>query len=237
VDDHLDSHLELPGFGPLTDRSRRFRAALPASRQYEIPASFHQNSGIFHGMDDPPREHVTRLIDASSAGDRKAAADLLQTVYGELRKLAQARLNQMPPGQTLQATALVHEAYLRLVGDEDPGWKSKGHFFGAAARAMRNIIIDDARKKKSAKHGGGRHRASFHESVITDVPTETRLLELDAALTKLEANSPRTAQVVMLKYFTGLTIEQTALALEVSTPTVQREWSHAKSWLKQELSL
>ena len=170
---------------------------------------------------------VTQILSSIEQGDPHAAEQLLPLVYDELRKLAGARMAKTPPGNTLQPTALVHEAYLRLIGDESASWNSRGHFFAAAAQAMRQILVDQARRKASVKHGGAHRRVDLGEADI---------LELDAALTELQRTDERKAKVVMLRYFAGLTNEQAAAALEVSAPTVEREWRFARALLFTMLS-
>jgi RNA polymerase sigma factor (TIGR02999 family) len=175
---------------------------------------------------------VTQLLDAIGQGDRQATAELLPVVYEELRKLAAAKLAHEKPGQTLQATALVHEAYLRLVGSEPTQlWDSRGHFFIAAAEAMRRILIDIARRKASLKRGGDHERIE-----VADLPGRCDgdpldLLALDEALRKLEAEQPSKAQLVKLRYFAGCTLEETAQILGVSRATAQRNWAYARAWL------
>lgn len=180
--------------------------------------------------------NVTLVLQAAAAGDRQAASDLLPLVYDELRALARARLAKAPPGNTLQATALVHEAYMKVVGEADPHWEGRGHFFAAAARAMRNILVDQARRKAAVKHGGGIKRIDETPEIAAaeDVPPE-QMISLDESLSRLEAEDPRKAQVVMLRVFCGLTNEQTAAALGVSLPTVERDWRFAKAWLQREV--
>ncbi len=191
-------------------------------------------------MESTPAQHVTRLMRAAGAGDPKAAESLLPLVYDELRRLAAAQLSKEPAGQTLQPTALVHEAYLRLVGGEAIEWQGRGHFFAAAARAMRRILIDRARRHRAAKHGGSLGRSDLHEDMIAD-PTPgpggsaMDLLRLDAALARLETRDSRQAEIVLLRYFAGLSIEQTAEALGVSTGTVKNDWVFARAWLRREL--
>jgi RNA polymerase sigma factor (TIGR02999 family) len=181
------------------------------------------------------------MLQAASSGDRAAAEQLLPLVYSELRALAQSRLARTPPGNTLQATALVHEAYMRLVGESpgsDPGWDSRGHFFGAAAQAMRNILVEQARRKAGPKAGGGRKREAIDAAEVPEAtiePPAEEMLALDTALTALEQEDPRKAQVVMLKYFSGLSHEQIASALGCSLPTVERDWKFAKAWLKERM--
>jgi RNA polymerase sigma factor (TIGR02999 family) len=177
---------------------------------------------------------VTRILTAIEQGDPKAAEKLLPLVYGELRKLAAQRIAQEKPGQTLQATALVHEAYLRLLGtDGAVGWNSRGHFFAAAAEAMRRILIDRARHKQTRKAGGGHFRLDLEgiEPALEE-GSDDRLLALDEALGRLEAEAPRKAALVKLRYFAGLTTEQAAAALGVSTSTAENDWAYARSWLR-----
>jgi RNA polymerase sigma factor (TIGR02999 family) len=181
---------------------------------------------------------VTHLLDAAAAGDRKAAADLLPLVYDELRMLAAARMADESPEHTLQATALVHEAYLRLVGTPaGDRWDSRGHFFAAAAEAMRRILVEKARRNKRRKHGGGRRRLSLDEVADTFVqaPSED-LVSLDEALTRLTDHDPVKAEVVKLRFFAGLTMPETAQALGLSLATVERYWTYARTWLYAELA-
>jgi RNA polymerase sigma factor (TIGR02999 family) len=169
--------------------------------------------------DDPTREE-TRL-----------AADLLPEVYAELRRLAQALTAPLRPGQTLQPTALVHEAYLRLVRNEDPGWEGRRHFFGAAARAMREILIEQARRKDSRKRGGGARRLELSEGLALIEPPADDLLALDEAIGQLQAEKPHLAEVVQLRYYAGLSVEETADVVGRSVSTVVREWRFARAWL------
>lgn len=180
---------------------------------------------------------VTRLIEAAQAGDRQAAADLLPLVYDELRKLAASRMAEEKPGHTLQPTALVHEAYLRLVGPGDSErWDSRGHFFAAAAEAMRRILVDAARRKGAEKHGGDRRRVELADVPAVPGGDGERLLALDAALTLLAAEDPVAARVVELRHFAGLSIEDAAAALGVSRATAYRHWTYARAWLKEAIS-
>jgi RNA polymerase sigma factor (TIGR02999 family) len=177
---------------------------------------------------------VTRILSAIEEGDPHAAEQLLPLVYDELRTLAAQRLAQEKPGQTLQATALVHEAYVRLVDVEAAQrWNSRGHFFAAAAEAMRRILIDQARHKQTHKAGGGRHRLNL-DDVDPAVAEEDgdRLLALDEVLRQLEAEDSRKAALVKLRFFAGLTAEQSAAALGVSLSTAERDWAYARSWLR-----
>lgn len=179
---------------------------------------------------------VTTLIQRLRAGEAQAAEDLLPIVYDELRKLARTRLAREKPGQTLQATALVHEAYLRLVGDADPGWDSRAHFFAAAAEAMRRILIERARRYAAEKHGGGLNRVTLSEDVAGTIENAEELLALDAALTRLECRDAQMASVVKLRYFAGLEVKETAQALHSSPRTVNRLWTAARAWLAYELT-
>jgi RNA polymerase sigma factor (TIGR02999 family) len=179
---------------------------------------------------------VTRILNAIERGDARAVDELLPLVYEELRLLAAQKLSQEPPGQTLQATALVHEAYLRLVGAERQDWVSRGHFFKAAAEAMRRILIDNARRKKSLKHGGGRRPVDLDESLAVDGDSlAEQILALDEALAKLATQDRTKADLVKLRYFAGLTIEQAAKALDISHATAERYWDYARSWLRVEI--
>lgn len=181
-------------------------------------------------MADAGADTVTRTLQAAVEGDPQAAVHLLPLVYDELLKLARARLAKLAPGQTVGATSLVHEAYLRLVGKEDPGWSHRGHFFGAAALAMRNILVDQARQRAALKRGGGRKRVEMVEPVWTD-PSGSDTLAINEAVRKLEAEDARKGQIVNLRFFAGLTEEETANALGVSRDTVKREWRYIKRWL------
>ena len=166
----------------------------------------------------------------------KAAGELLPLVYDQLRKLAAQRLAQEKPGQTLQATALVHEAYLRLVGAaDDRHWEGRGHFFAACAEAMRRILVDNARRKRRAKHGGGRRRVPLDDVAALPAATDD-LLALDEALTRLAAAAPEAAQLVQLRYFAGLSVEEAAESLGVARATAYRHWTFARAWLLEELA-
>jgi RNA polymerase sigma factor (TIGR02999 family) len=178
---------------------------------------------------------VTRILSAIEQGDPRAAGGLLPLVYDELRKLAARRLAQEKPGQTLQATALVHEAYLRLVGGEDPGWDGRGHFFAAAAEAMRRILVENARRKRAEKHGGGLERRDLDEVEIAAGVRSEDLLALDEALTRLAAHDPTKADLVKLRCFAGLSVEEAARSLGISRATADLYWHYAKVWLFCEL--
>jgi RNA polymerase sigma factor (TIGR02999 family) len=179
---------------------------------------------------------VTRILSDIEHGDPHAAEQLLPLVYDELRQLAAQRLAQEAPGQTLEATALVHEAYLRLLGgDNVPHWDSRRHFFAAAAEAMRRILIDNARRKHTEKHGGARQRVELDDVEAVADMRSPDLLALDEALTKLAAEDPIKAQLVTLRYFAGLSIPEAARALDISRATANRYWSYARTWLYCEL--
>jgi RNA polymerase sigma factor (TIGR02999 family) len=180
---------------------------------------------------------LTQILSAIEQGDPQAADKLLPLVYDELRKLAAQRLNEEKPGQTLPATALVHEAYLRLVDqDAAPNWNSRGHFFAAAAEAMRRILIDAARRKASLKHGGGHQRVDLDSACSATEPPSIDLLALDEALSKLATSEPAKAELVKLRCFAGLTMPEAATVLGISLATAERHWTFARSWLYAELS-
>ena len=186
-------------------------------------------------MSESSRGAVTQILQAVEAGDAEASRELLPIVYEELRKLGRSLMAKTPPGNTLQPTALVHEAYLRLVGREDPGWNSRGHFFGAAAQAMRRILVEQARRKARYKHGGDRKRLDVDE---IDIPVETPaedMIALNDALEWLRARDPRKAEIVELRYFAGLTVEETAEVLQVSVRTVERDWHFTRALLHKQL--
>lgn len=188
-------------------------------------------------MTDESITRVTSLVEQARKGDRQAAADLLPLVYDELRKLAQARMSRQPSGHTLQATALVHEAYLRVIGDAGANWDGRGHFFAAAAQAMRNILVERARRHGRLKHGGDRRRVELvDDAAITLQTSSTDILALDDALQKLQATDERKAQIVQLRYFAGLPIEDIAALLDVSVRTIEREWRFARAWLSREIA-
>lgn len=179
---------------------------------------------------------VTRILSAIEQGDPRAAEQLLPLVYDELRKLAAQRLAHEKPGQTLQATALVHEAYVRLVADANAQpWNSRGHFFAAAAEAMRRILVEQARRKRRRKHGGGLRRVELDEALSLAEPADD-LLSLDEALSRLAVLDPLAAKLVALRYFTGLTMPEAADALGISLRSAERNWTYAKTWLHRELT-
>lgn len=174
---------------------------------------------------------ITLMLQAVARGERQASADLLPLVYEELRRLAGARMARETAGQTLQPTALVHEAWLRLVGDADRNWENRAHFFGAAAEAMRRILIESARRKSRLKHGGGQVRLDIDELELAAITPDDKLLLIDEALERLQSEDPETARVVVLKFFGGLTNEEIAAITGTSDRTVRRQWNYAKAWL------
>lgn len=184
---------------------------------------------------------ITRVLDAIEQGDPQAAGQLLPLVYDELRRLAAQRLAQEKPGQTLDATALVHEAYLRLVASGDPSaprelrWDSRGHFFAAVAEAMRRILIDNARRKGRVKRGGARKRVDLDDADLFSFDAPDELLLIDEAIARLESEDPRAAQLVRLRYFAGLSVEEAAELSGLSRSTAYEHWSYARAWLHCEL--
>jgi RNA polymerase sigma factor (TIGR02999 family) len=179
---------------------------------------------------------VTRILSAIERGDAKATDELLPLVYEELRLLAGQRLSHESPGQTLQATALVHEAYIRLVGSEPCHWDSRGHFFSAAAESMRRILVDNARRKKSQKHGGGRARVDLDADRIEATVPPEQIIALSEALFVLDQEEPEIARLVKLRYFVGLTLDQAAEVLKITPRTAYRHWAYARARLHQELT-
>ena len=178
---------------------------------------------------------ITMLLKAASEGDSRAAAELLPLVYQELREVAEARMRKVPPGQTLQPTALVHEAYLRVVGDGDSDFENRGHFFFAAARAMRDILVEQARRKSRLKHGGDKQRVSTDNlAVAIDAPAED-ILALTEALEQLERDYPRKHQLIMLRFFAGLTEAEAADIMDIDASTARRDWRFARAWLHRVL--
>lgn len=181
---------------------------------------------------------LTHILNAIEQGDAKATDELLPLVYEELRLLAAQKLSHEPPGQTLQATALVHEAYLRLVGTEGQSWANRGHFFKAAAEAMRRILVERARRKKSLKNGGAYHRIAMEQVMATDQsePSVDHPLAVDEALERLSSKDRVKADLVKLRYFAGLTGKQAAEVLGISTATADRYWKYARCWLRFEIT-
>lgn len=186
---------------------------------------------------DARQHEVTRVLDALRTGEFANGADeLLPLLYDELRMLARRRLANEPPGATLDATGLVHEVWLRLVGDHDPGWNGRRHFFAAAALAMRRILVERARARNAAKRGGEHGRVELTESVLLDDGPPLDLLDLDEALDLLGDRHPRAKEIVLMRHFAGLELPEIANALELSLTTIKDDWAFARAWLRRELS-
>lgn len=179
---------------------------------------------------------VTNILEAIQRGDTDAADQLMPLVYDELRRLAAAKMAHEAPGQTLQPTALVHEAWLRLIGNESPRWENRAHFFGAAAEAMRRILIDNARRKHALRHGGGQQRIPLDDVDLASAAEDEQLLAVHEALDKLAAQDKVKAELVKLRYFVGMTIAEAAEVLGISEPTAKRYWAYARAWLYREIS-
>ena len=191
---------------------------------------------VWWDVSSAPMQHFTRLLDQAQQGDASAAARLLPLVYEQLRGLARSRMKSERAGHTLQATALVHEAYLKLLGNRDIRWSSRSHFFFAAAEAMRRILIDHARARGGPKRGGARKRVPMNN--VLDLAMEDRFpefLAVDEAISRLEKESPDLAQIVRLRFYGGLSVDETAHVLGVSASTVRRNWTFARAWLKRQL--
>ena len=189
-----------------------------------------------HTDNEDRHSAVTRLLQASENDEPRRAEELLPLIYDELRALARARMAREGVGHTIQATALVHDAYLRLVGEADPGWNGRRHFFGAAAEAMRRILVERARRRARLKHGGGMERVEMDDDCAAIEPPSDDVLAVDEAVRKLEACDPRKGRIVNLRYFVGFTVEETAEALGLSLGTIEREWRFIKVWLQDELA-
>ncbi len=187
-------------------------------------------------MAEQPPDQVTQLLDDLSKGREEAAEQLLPLIYEQLRKLAQVRMNDERPGHTLQATALVHEAYMKLIGDQDPGWSHRGHFYVAAAQAMRQILIDHARGKGRVKRGAGAKRQPLTAVDLAHVADLDLILDLDDAIERLKESDPEAARIVHLRFYAGLSVEETADTLGVSRSTIKREWDFARDWLFDHMS-
>ncbi len=179
---------------------------------------------------------ITKVLARISEGDRSASAELLPVVYEQLRRIAQQKMAAERPGHTLQATALVHEVYLKLLGDKEISWNDRAHFLNAAAGAMQRILVDHARKRGRLRHGGGRKRALLDVADLAAEENPSEILALDEALRRLEGQDERMSQVVKLRFFAGLSIEETSRVLDVSPRTVKREWTCARAWLYKELA-
>jgi RNA polymerase sigma-70 factor (ECF subfamily) len=187
-------------------------------------------------MDESSQDQVTRLLSEAAEGRERAADELLPLVYDQLKRLAQKQMANERAGHTLQATALVHEAYVRLVGAEDPGWSNRAHFYVAASQAIRRILIDHARARGRKKRGGGAPRQRIRAEDLVHLSDPDEILDLDAAVDRLEVFDPDMARVVQLRFFGGLSIEETAKTLGVSASTVKRDWTLARAWLYKELA-
>lgn len=178
---------------------------------------------------------VTQLLNSTDQSDAVAASEWLSLVYEELRRVAAAKMASEAPGQTLQATALVHEAWLRLSGDEKRRWNDRTHFFATAAEAMRRILVDNARRKRAKRHGGGQRRVEMRDIAAADEEIDDRVLAVDEALEKFAALDPEKAELVKLRYFVGMTVEEAAQALGISERTAKRHWAFARAWLHEEI--
>lgn len=178
---------------------------------------------------------VTRILNAGREGEGHTANELLSVVYDELRRLAAAKMASEKPGQTLQATALLHEAWLRLTNGEPRKWSDRTHFFAAAAESMRRVLVDTARRKRAARHGGAYQRTDMPEILCAEIQNEDQVLAVSEALDKLAAHDKQKAELVKLRYFVGMTIEEAADALGISAPTAKRHWAYARAWLAQEI--
>ncbi len=178
---------------------------------------------------------VTHILEALRQGDPNAGDQLLAAVYDQLRRLAAFKMANELPGQTLQPTALVHEAWIKLVANENARWESRAHFFGAAAEAMRRILIDNARRKHALRHGGGQHRVDIQDVDLASAAEDEQLLAVHEALDKLAAQDKTKAELVKLRYFVGMTIEEAAEVLGISTATAKRYWAYARAWLFREI--
>lgn len=178
---------------------------------------------------------VTKILNTAAPSQKDATNELLALVYGELRRLAAAKMASEAPGQTLQPTALVHEAWLRLTSDENRKWNDRTHFFAAAAEAMRRILVDNARRKLAARHGGGQQRVEMADLAVVTLETDDKVLAVNEALEKLAALDPQKAELVKLRYFVGMTLEQAAEALGISERSAKRYWAFARAWLHEEI--
>ncbi|MGH9843311.1 MAG: sigma-70 family RNA polymerase sigma factor [Blastocatellia bacterium] len=185
---------------------------------------------------DSSTHEVTQWLVEWSNGDKAALDKLMPLVYGELRQMARRHMSRQSPGHTLQTTALINEAFIKLVGQEEKHWQNRSHFFGVAAQAMRHILVDYARSKQYAKRGGGAQQVSLDEAMAVTDERVAELIALDDALNELAKLDPRKSRVVELRYFAGLSVEETSEVLKVSAVTVMRDWSMAKAWLRRELS-
>jgi RNA polymerase sigma factor (TIGR02999 family) len=186
-------------------------------------------------MPSETSHEVTQVLQAIARGDGQASQELLPLVYDELRRLAAMRMSQESVGQTLQATALVHEAWLRMIGDGDRTWQNRAHFFGAAAEAMRRILVENARRKSRLKRGGGQLRLDIDEMDLAATPPDEKILLMNDALEQLQAEDAEKARIVVLKFFGGLTNQEVAENLRVTERTVERQWAYAKAWMLRKI--
>jgi RNA polymerase sigma factor (TIGR02999 family) len=213
---------------------QRSQEALPARAPVVLAIERHRHGGRL--PDTCSMTELTVILQRLEQGDPHAANELLPLVYEELRKLAAQKVARESPGQTLQATALVHEAWLRLGGDDQPTWDNRGHFFAAAAEAMRRILIDNARRKNCLRHGGAAQRVNLDGLDLAASVDDEQLLALNEALDRLAEHDAEKAQVVKLRFFAGLTNQEAAQVLGVSEPTVKRHWAYARAWLFREMN-
>ena len=186
-------------------------------------------------MDSNQPENFTRLIQEYSNGNKRALNEILPLIYDELKKISSRYLREEYRNHTFQTTELVHEAYIKLIGDQNVSWENRAHFFGIAAQSMRQILVDHARKRNAKKRGGGQINLSIDEILKVSEKADEQVLNLDEALKKLEAVDKRAAKIVELRYFSGLTIEETAKVLNISPSTAKRDWNFAKAWLYREI--
>lgn len=183
-----------------------------------------------------PQSHITRLLNDYSDGNKQLLVEILPLVYNELRRISSRYLREEHRNHTFQTTELVHEAYLKLIGNENISWESRAHFFGIAARSMRQILVDHARKRNAVKRGSGDKKLSLEEAATITAENDEQILALDGALNKLETLDERSGKIVEMRFFSGLTLEETAEALKISTSTAKRDWNFAKAWLYREIS-
>jgi RNA polymerase sigma factor (TIGR02999 family) len=208
---------------------------MPFWNRENTGGAWHANELCSRGLEAGNMSDATVMLAAVKAGDPKAAEDLLVLVYGELRRLAASKLALEAPGQTLQPTALVHEAWLRLVGDQNPSFNDREHFFRASAEAMRRILIDRTRRKRAVRHGGDYHRVDFENLDLTTPAPDEQLLAVNEALNKFAKEFPIQAELVKLKYFAGLTNEELSDVLRISVSTVKNYWTFSRAWLLNEI--
>jgi len=211
------------------------RAGLPVGPDARQRAHAGSRGSIHDSKAVATPNDVTQVLQALAQGDGRASEELLPLVYNELRRLAALRMSQEAVGQTLQATALVHEAWLRMIGDGDRTWQNRAHFFAAAAEAMRRILVENARRKSRLKRGGGQMRLDIDEMDLAATPPDEKILLMDDALEQLQAEDPEKARIVVLKFFGGLTNRDVAESLRVTERTVERQWAYAKAWLLRKI--